>query len=191
MGRKKIEIEKINDPKRRIVTFSKRRKGLASKLAQLCERSDVENAALITFSPAGKVFSYSYGSSSSIDNTIERFLIGNKNQSKKKQFVDSVEELDTVEKLMAKKKFLMNLKQKMLERMEELKISSSSSSYSQKNDEQEVKIESLAEDERIVAETLSIWPWISTDFDNVEKMQNDEPQVIKSLKEDVDFESGW
>ncbi|KAI3844466.1 hypothetical protein MKW92_014809 [Papaver armeniacum] len=189
MGRKKIEIEKIDDPKRRIVTFSKRRKGLASKLSQLCERSDVENAALITFSPAGKVFSYSYGSSSSIDNTIERFLIGNETQSKKKQFVDSEEELDTVEKLMAKKKLLMNLKQKMVDRMEELKISSSSSS--QKNDEQEVKIESLAEDERIVAETLSIWPWISTDINNVEKMQNGEPQVIKYLKEDGDFESGW
>lgn len=55
MGRKKIEIKKVEKESNKQVTFSKRRSGLFKKACELCVLSDV-NLAIIVFSPADKLF---------------------------------------------------------------------------------------------------------------------------------------
>ncbi|CAK8561302.1 unnamed protein product [Lathyrus sativus] len=55
MGRKKIEIKKVQKETNKQVTFSKRRSGLFKKACELCVLSDV-NLAIIVFSPADKLF---------------------------------------------------------------------------------------------------------------------------------------
>ena len=57
MGRRKIEIQKIESKDRLMVTFSKRRAGLfkkAHELSQLCGAT----VAVLVFSPAGKPFTF-------------------------------------------------------------------------------------------------------------------------------------
>jgi hypothetical protein len=59
MGRRKIKIEKVNDPNMRQVTFSKRRNGLfkkANELSILC-RAEV---AIVVFSPGNKPYSFGH-----------------------------------------------------------------------------------------------------------------------------------
>ncbi|CAI8604780.1 unnamed protein product [Vicia faba] len=55
MGRKKIEIKKVEKETNKQVTFSKRRSGIFKKACELCLLSDV-NLAIIVFSPADKLF---------------------------------------------------------------------------------------------------------------------------------------
>ncbi|KAL5078641.1 hypothetical protein RYX36_007062 [Vicia faba] len=57
MGRKKIEIKKVEKETNKQVTFSKRRSGLFKKACELCVLSDA-NLAIIVFSPADKLFCY-------------------------------------------------------------------------------------------------------------------------------------
>ncbi|KAF8394037.1 hypothetical protein HHK36_020239 [Tetracentron sinense] len=70
MGKRKIEIEKLEDPNKRQVTFSKRRKGLFKKAADACFLCDAE-IAVIVFSPAGKPYSFGH---TSVDSLIDRYL---------------------------------------------------------------------------------------------------------------------
>nr|BAK09617.1 MADS-box transcription factor [Cyclamen persicum] len=70
MGRRKLEIKRIEDKSSRQVTFSKRRNGLIKKareLSVLCE-ADV---SLLVFSARGKL--YEFSSSQSLDQIIQRY----------------------------------------------------------------------------------------------------------------------
>ncbi|KAL5702116.1 hypothetical protein ACHQM5_027373 [Ranunculus cassubicifolius] len=57
MGRKKIEIEKIQSLKPRQVTFSKRRAGLFNKAQVQCTLCGSETT-IVVFSPGGRVFTF-------------------------------------------------------------------------------------------------------------------------------------
>ncbi|KAL5984552.1 hypothetical protein ACLOJK_018657 [Asimina triloba] len=68
MGRKKVNIARIKDKATRTVTFTKRRHGLFKKAGELCVLCDAE-VAVLTFSPAGKPFTFSHPS---IDSLLRR-----------------------------------------------------------------------------------------------------------------------
>ncbi|KAL6333508.1 hypothetical protein AAG906_028693 [Vitis piasezkii] len=70
MGRKKIEIRKIEKKSSLEVTFSKRRTGLFKKAGELCVLCGAE-AAVIVFSPGGRAFVFGHPTA---DAVIDRFL---------------------------------------------------------------------------------------------------------------------
>ncbi|KAL7135113.1 hypothetical protein ABFS83_11G071300 [Erythranthe nasuta] len=70
MGRKKLEIKRIEDNGARMVCFSKRRNGLIKKAKELSVLCDVDLATII-FSNRGKLFQYS--STHSIDPVLQRY----------------------------------------------------------------------------------------------------------------------
>lgn len=57
MGRRKLEIKKIEDKNSRQVTFSKRRSGLMKKAKELSVLCDVE-VAVVIFSTSGKLYDF-------------------------------------------------------------------------------------------------------------------------------------
>ncbi|PRQ18975.1 putative transcription factor MADS-type1 family [Rosa chinensis] len=59
MGRRKIEIKKINNKAYLKATFSKRRKGLFRKAAELCHMCGAE-IAILTVSPGGKFYNFGH-----------------------------------------------------------------------------------------------------------------------------------
>lgn len=69
MGRKKIEIKRIENSTNRQVTFSKRRIGLLKKARELSVLCDAE-VALIIFSSHGKLYDFA---TKSVCRTIERY----------------------------------------------------------------------------------------------------------------------
>ncbi|KAL7135117.1 hypothetical protein ABFS83_11G071400 [Erythranthe nasuta] len=70
MGRKKLEIKRIEENSARMVCFSKRRNGLIKKAKELSVLCDVDVAAII-FSKRGKLFQYS--STDSIESVLQRY----------------------------------------------------------------------------------------------------------------------
>ncbi|KAE8710266.1 Flowering locus C, putative isoform 2 [Hibiscus syriacus] len=62
MGRRKLEIKRIEDKNSRQVTFSKRRSGLFKKARELSVLCDVE-IALVIFSSRGRLYEFSGGKS--------------------------------------------------------------------------------------------------------------------------------
>ncbi|KAK9675376.1 hypothetical protein RND81_11G004100 [Saponaria officinalis] len=74
MGRRKIEIKKIEDKSSRQVTFSKRRSGLIKKAREISTLCDVD-VAVIVFSSRGRLYqSFSSSSpSSSLSQVLERY----------------------------------------------------------------------------------------------------------------------
>ncbi|KAF8398120.1 hypothetical protein HHK36_017045 [Tetracentron sinense] len=70
MGKRKIQIEKIENLEKRNITFSKRRKGLFKKAAHACLHFGSE-IAIVAFSPSGNPFSFGH---SSVDSVIDRYL---------------------------------------------------------------------------------------------------------------------
>nr|XP_043609291.1 agamous-like MADS-box protein AGL27 isoform X1 [Erigeron canadensis] len=73
MGRRKLEMKRIEDKSSRQVTFSKRRSGLFKKahhLSLLCE----VDIAVIVFSARGKLYEFSTAASSSSNNSVEQIL---------------------------------------------------------------------------------------------------------------------
>ncbi|KAK9276029.1 hypothetical protein L1049_005560 [Liquidambar formosana] len=62
MGRKKVELRRIEDKSSRQVTFSKRRKGLMKKAREISILCDVQ-VALVIFSSRGKLYEFCHGSS--------------------------------------------------------------------------------------------------------------------------------
>ncbi|XP_073013929.1 MADS-box transcription factor 22 isoform X2 [Typha latifolia] len=78
MAREKIQIRKIDNTTARQVTFSKRRRGLFKKAAELSILCDAE-VALIVFSSTGKLFQFA---SSSMKDIIEKHSIHSKNLQK-------------------------------------------------------------------------------------------------------------
>ncbi|KAI3898136.1 hypothetical protein MKX03_021735 [Papaver bracteatum] len=141
MGRRKIDIERIVDPNKRMVTFSKRRTGIVNKATQILKFSS--DIVLIVFSPAGKPYTFS-NSSVGVCDIVHRFIADQtkdnkkfKNSScvqqcRKKNVVvgsdrDSfwwdnidMEKLDSMEKLMCVRKSLAVLKQNLTARKEKL-----------------------------------------------------------------------
>ncbi|KAI3907431.1 hypothetical protein MKX01_036348 [Papaver californicum] len=178
MGRRKIEIEKIDDSNKRIVTFSKRRSGLMSKAAELCKFCRDIIVCLIVFSPAGNAYTYS-NSSVGVCNVVEWFLEQqrkdnkqeNKNVHRSKNSTQyrnktsdgsgssdsfwwdriDIEELDSLEKLKPARQSLEKLKQNLLARKEELTAASSSPLSSPSSTIEESIIE-----DRIVEDTTTI-----------------------------------
>nr|XP_010941169.1 MADS-box transcription factor 50 isoform X2 [Elaeis guineensis] len=75
MVRGKTEVRRIENATSRQVTFSKRRNGLLKKAFELSVLCDAE-VALIVFSPKGKL--YEFSSSSSIQKTVDRYLMHTK-----------------------------------------------------------------------------------------------------------------
>ena len=73
MGRRKIEIKRIESEEARQVCFSKRRAGLFKKANDLSILCGAEISVII-FSPAGKPFSFGHPSVNSI---LDRFLSDN------------------------------------------------------------------------------------------------------------------
>nr|AIU94278.1 DAM6 for dormancy associated MADS-box transcription factor [Prunus pseudocerasus] len=85
MMREKIKIKKIDYLPARQVTFSKRRRGLFKKAAELSVLCESE-VAVVIFSATGKLFDYS---SSSIEDVIERYKAHtNGVQKSNKQFLE-------------------------------------------------------------------------------------------------------
>ncbi|XP_061959797.1 agamous-like MADS-box protein AGL3 isoform X3 [Populus nigra] len=70
MGRKKVELKRIENKSSRQVTFSKRRNGLIKKAHELSVLCDVQ-VALLTFSNGGKL--YEFSSVGSIAKILERY----------------------------------------------------------------------------------------------------------------------
>ncbi|RZC92325.1 hypothetical protein C5167_011735 [Papaver somniferum] len=173
MGRKKIAIEKIDDPKKRIVTFSKRRSGIERKAAELCRLFADIIVCIIVFSPSGKAFTFS-NSPRGICNVVERFVeeqkkdrtqeTKNVRESKSstqwrnvagagsgsdKYWWDTMdmEELGSMEKLMSLRESLAKLKQNLSARKEKLIALSSLSSSTI---EDSIKVEDSITEDAIV-----------------------------------------
>nr|XP_043624956.1 agamous-like MADS-box protein AGL27 [Erigeron canadensis] len=74
MGRRKLEMKRIEDKSSRQVTFSKRRSGLFKKARHLSLLCEVD-IAVIVFSAGGKLYEFSAGaSSSSSSNRVEHII---------------------------------------------------------------------------------------------------------------------
>ncbi|KAI7725822.1 hypothetical protein M8C21_031779, partial [Ambrosia artemisiifolia] len=72
MGRKKIEMKRIEDKSSRLVTFSKRRAGLFKKARHLSVLCDAD-VAVIVFSARGKLYDQSF-SDHGTTNSVRRIL---------------------------------------------------------------------------------------------------------------------
>uniref|UniRef100_A0A7N2MWM0 MADS-box domain-containing protein n=1 Tax=Quercus lobata TaxID=97700 RepID=A0A7N2MWM0_QUELO len=81
MTRRKIQIKKIDNTTARLVTFSKRRRGLFKKAFELSTLCDAE-IGLMVFSATGKLFEYA---SSSMQQVIERHNLRPANLGKTNQ----------------------------------------------------------------------------------------------------------
>ncbi|KAK9128614.1 hypothetical protein Syun_017411 [Stephania yunnanensis] len=133
MGRKKIEIKAIEDKDKRLVTFSKRRKGIFNKAKQMCMIDGTMKMSIVVFSPAGKPFSCHHPSAT--DHTaIDQFL---NCQNPSCQSTDTKEgfwrekvtldQIQTLEELVKFEDELKNLKNTAMARL--LEIESNNKSY--------------------------------------------------------------
>nr|XP_009790268.1 PREDICTED: agamous-like MADS-box protein AGL27 [Nicotiana sylvestris] len=107
MGRKKVEIKRIEDRSSRHATFSKRRNGLMKKAKQLSILCDVD-VAVIVFSSRGRLFEFS--STNSLTGITQRYHrnvkaedkvsaeVNDTEESKYASFMTMEEVLQTVEK---------------------------------------------------------------------------------------------
>ncbi|XP_030925159.1 agamous-like MADS-box protein AGL61 [Quercus lobata] len=76
-GRKKIEMKRIEKHSRRIVTFSKRRKGLFKKAAELSAMCGA-HVAVFVFSPKDRLYTFTHPTA---DSVIDRFLSQHNNNN--------------------------------------------------------------------------------------------------------------
>ncbi|CAN8312372.1 unnamed protein product [Cochlearia groenlandica] len=67
-GRQKIEIKEIHQESKRQVTFSKRRRGLFKKAAELSVLTGAK-IAVITFSKCGRIYKFGH-----VDNLVDKYL---------------------------------------------------------------------------------------------------------------------
>ncbi|XP_068636950.1 agamous-like MADS-box protein AGL61 [Aristolochia californica] len=72
MGKRRTEIKEIQEKDHRQVTFSKRRKGLFKKAAELSVLTGAQ-VAMFTFSPDGKIFTFGQPS---VDAVVDAYLGG-------------------------------------------------------------------------------------------------------------------
>nr|GEZ63599.1 K-box region and MADS-box transcription factor family protein [Tanacetum cinerariifolium] len=71
MGRRKLEMKRIEDKNSRQVTFSKRRTGLMKKARQLSVLCDAD-IAVVVFSARGKLYEFCSGSNS-VESILSRY----------------------------------------------------------------------------------------------------------------------
>ncbi|CAH1417318.1 unnamed protein product [Lactuca virosa] len=72
MGRRKLEMKRIEDKNSRQVTFSKRRSGLNKKARQLSILCDVD-VAVVVFSSSGKLYEHCSGGTNSVEVMVSRY----------------------------------------------------------------------------------------------------------------------
>ncbi|KAL7606184.1 agamous-like MADS-box protein AGL27 [Lactuca sativa] len=72
MGRRKLEMKRIEDKSSRQVTFSKRRSGLNKKARQLSILCDAA-VAVVVFSSNGKLYEYCSGGTNRVEDIISRY----------------------------------------------------------------------------------------------------------------------
>ncbi|CAI9278174.1 unnamed protein product [Lactuca saligna] len=72
MGRRKLEMKRIEDKNSRQVTFSKRRSGLNKKARHLSVLCDID-VAVVVFSSRGKLYEYCSGSTTSVELILSRY----------------------------------------------------------------------------------------------------------------------
>ncbi|XP_076895713.1 agamous-like MADS-box protein AGL11 isoform X4 [Bidens hawaiensis] len=73
MGRRKLEMKRIEDKSSRLVTFSKRRSGLVKKARHLSVLCDVD-VAVIVFSARGKLYEFASSSANySVEHVLSRY----------------------------------------------------------------------------------------------------------------------
>ncbi|MCL7024625.1 hypothetical protein MKW94_026927 [Papaver nudicaule] len=125
MGKRTIEIKKIEDDHKRNVTFTKRRQGLFKKAHELSSLTGA-CVSLLVLSPAGKPFTFS--SSSSSPNHLFNCNANGEEEDEEEvgagdgfwwnQF--NVEEIDTMDELMAVSDQLLQVKEEIARRKREL-----------------------------------------------------------------------
>ncbi|KAI3971971.1 hypothetical protein MKX01_021732 [Papaver californicum] len=136
MGKKKIEIKKIHDKKKRSVTFTKRRQGLFKKADELCRLTGAD-ISLIVFSPNGKPYTFGCPNSNEVLNRIHVQEEEEEDDGKRRNRSENgdgfwwddinIDELDTLEKVDAVRDQLLQLlqvKNLVIKRKEELLSSS-------------------------------------------------------------------
>ncbi|KAI3924379.1 hypothetical protein MKW98_032580 [Papaver atlanticum] len=135
MGKRRIEIQKIEDRKKRNVSFTKRRQGLFKKAADLCRLTGAD-ISLIVISPGGKPYTFSSSSISLNDLNYRLSNTINVKEEKVAELADdetarvsddgfwwnnlNPEEIDSIEKLTAVRNQLLDVKEKVAQRKEEL-----------------------------------------------------------------------
>ena len=116
MGRRKIEIKKIESKVRLMVTLSKRQAGLFKKAQQLSQLSGATIAVLV-FSPAGKPFTFSSGGN--FDETIASSQGDQvpESTSQPMWWEADLNRIADLDQLQAYKESLLKLKENVLERI--------------------------------------------------------------------------
>ncbi|KAI3924390.1 hypothetical protein MKW98_032591 [Papaver atlanticum] len=133
MGKRRIEIKKIEDRQKRNVAFTKRRHGLFKKAADLCRLTGAD-ISLLVISPGGNPYTFSSSSSMSLNDLNDR--ISNTINVKEEKVADdettrvsddgfwwnnlNPEEIDSIEKLTALRNQLLDVKEKVALRKQEL-----------------------------------------------------------------------
>ena len=92
-GKRKIEIKLIGKKTSRQVTFSKRRGGLFKKASELCTLCGAE-VAIVTFSGAGKLFTFGHPTAESV---IRRYLNSSSSSSSSSSSMEGKEVITHVE----------------------------------------------------------------------------------------------
>ncbi|KAI3920507.1 hypothetical protein MKX01_000846 [Papaver californicum] len=137
MGKRKIEMKKIEDRKKRSVAFTKRRNGLFKKAHELCVLTGA-NISMIVFSPSGKPFTFGCS-----NETLNRFPVieeeDNDGKRTKSENGDvywwndiDMDELNTLEKVQAVRDELLQVKDLVNKRKQELLLALSTPSAAAK-----------------------------------------------------------
>ncbi|KAI3873749.1 hypothetical protein MKX03_009834 [Papaver bracteatum] len=135
MGKRRIEMKKIEDRQKRNVCFTKRRQGLIKKAADLCRLTGAD-ISLLVISPGGNPFTFSSSSSSSISWNDLNYRLNNTINVKEEKVADdertrvsddgfwwnnlNPEEIDSIEELTALRNQLLDVKEKVAQRKQEL-----------------------------------------------------------------------
>ncbi|XP_026451555.1 agamous-like MADS-box protein AGL97 [Papaver somniferum] len=124
MGKRKIEIKKIEDKKQRSVSFTKRRNGLFNKAHELCRLTGA-SISMIVFSPGGKPFTFGCP-----DEILNRFPANEEEDDDGKRVRSengdgfwwkdlNMEEVDTLEKVQVVRDQLLQVKDLVNKRKQE------------------------------------------------------------------------
>ncbi|KAI3906548.1 hypothetical protein MKW98_009456 [Papaver atlanticum] len=132
MGKRRIEMKKIEDRQKRNVCFTKRRQGLIKKAADLCRLTGAD-ISLLVISPGGNPFTFS---SSSISWNDLNYRLNNTINVKEEKVADdertrvsddgfwwnnlNPEEIDSIEELTSVRNRLLDVKEKVAQRKQEL-----------------------------------------------------------------------